>query len=88
MAINEKSEKFWYEVNDNVSMGRGLGGMEKNGRSMESIENLREYGRVYMVGEVGNFWKFGDSSQVWGKNERSGEVWGEEWVNVLRCGKR
>ena len=39
LAINEQSEKFWYGINDKVSMGE-----------------YREFGRVWMVGELGNFW--------------------------------
>ena len=44
LAINEQSEKFWYGIIDKVSMGK---------YRKESGE-YREFGRVWMVGELGN----------------------------------
>ena len=48
-----------------------------------SMGEYREFGGVWMVGELGNFWKLG---QVWGKYGKSGEVLGcgrEVWEDVL-----
>ena len=38
------------------------------------MESLREYERVWLVGELGNFWQLGKLGQVWGKHEKNGEM--------------
>ena len=53
-----------------------------NGEEWGSIENLREYGEC---GWWGNFWQLGKLDQVWGKYERTGEVYWEVRGDVGRC---
>ena len=36
----------------------------------------REFGRVGMVEELGNFWLFKELVLVWGEDGRSGKMWG------------
>ena len=48
LAINEQNEKFWYGINDKVSMGGGV--WERIGGEWGSVENLGEYEWW------GNFW--------------------------------
>ena len=56
------------------------------GRAWGSMENLREYGRVWMVGEWGNFGQIEKLGQVWGKYERNWEVcW--DVGGKRKCGK-
>ena len=38
--------------------------MGKNGESMGEYVNFEEYGRVWMVVELGNFWQLGKLGQV------------------------
>ena len=48
------------------------------GRARGSTENLREYGRVWLVGELGNFWLLGKLGQVRGNMKGIGkcvEIW-------------
>ena len=47
LAINEQSEKFWYGINDGVSMG-------EYGKKSGNNGEYREFGKVWMVGELGN----------------------------------
>ena len=46
LAINEQSEKFWYGINDKASMGEYA----------KELGEYREFGKVWMAGELGNFW--------------------------------
>ena len=70
MAINGESERFWYGVNDELSMG---GGMEKNRGSMKES---REFGKVCGSMDGGGIgkplvvWEVGSSIR---KYRRSGE---------------
>ena len=52
LAINEQSEKFWYGINDKVNMGS----MGKHRGRMAGAGEHREFGRVWMMEELGNFW--------------------------------
>ena len=58
MAINEKSEKFLYWVNDKVTVGSA-----REGGVWGRIENLGKFGGVWMVGD----WEIGKSSMggIW-----------------------
>ena len=73
MAINEKSEKFWYGVDDKVIMEEYKGVVEygENGGVWKSMNG----------GKIGNFWQSGELGQVWGEYGRSGgsgEMWRED----------
>ena len=71
MAINEKSEKFWYGVNDKVT--------NKLWRVRGKMGAYRKFGLVWRStngGGIGEFLVVGTSV---GKYGRSGKVWGEEW---------
>ena len=48
LAINEQNEKIWYGIDDGVSMGEDE---KESGR----IRECREFRRVWIVGELGNF---------------------------------
>ena len=85
MAINEKSEKFWYGVKDKVTMEE-YGGWWSMGKNGENIENLREYGRVYMGGIREYLVVLGVESSK-GEHGRNGKMLGKSWemcVGVCR----
>ena len=80
LAINEQSEKFWCGIEDRLSTGEYE---KESGRMGE----YREFRRVWMVGELGNFRFFKDQlGQVWGNMEEMRNV-GEEWGSVLGYGE-
>ena len=79
LAINEQNEKFWYGINDKVSMGKY--GKE----SGENGGDCREFGRVWMVGNWVIFGNLGVGSSMGGIWKKWGNV-GEKWGSVLGCG--
>ena len=37
----------------------------------------KEFVRVWMVGELGNFWWVKELDQIWGKYGKNGKMWGK-----------
>ena len=78
LAINKRSEKFWYGIDDRVRMGEYE---KESGRMGE----YKEFRRVWMVGNWGIFVSLRSWVKYGSNMEGVGNV-GEEWESVLRYG--